>query len=349
MLSDARVVELTTEPGGALAGRLLAAYGADVVTVEPPEGHGIRHLPPWKGDGPDASVLFAYLGSGKRSVSGDLRETAFRDRVRTLIAGADVLIESYRPGELAELGLDPGQLIEDHRRLVICSISPFGQDGPRSRWRATSLIAAAAGGQMSMCGDFDQPPLNTAGHQGHYQAGLHSFSAILASLFAARRDGAGDWLDISIQEVQASTLEGSGPAALMVGAETGRLAGNTPFSQWGIHPCKDGYVGVASMPRQSYAVYDCIEHPELKEEPGFESGWNPEANEILAVLIPEWTARHTAEEIFEIAARHRAPFSMIPSPRQLLEWPGLQEIGFWREVEHPVLRRHPLPAGPPTV
>lgn len=118
------------------------------------------------------------------------------------------------------------------------------------------------------------------------------------------------------------------------------------LAQWGIHPCKDGYVGVAAMPRQSFAVYDRIGHPELKEDPAFASGWSPDANELLQVLIPEWTAQHTAQEIFDLASEFRAPFAMIPNARELLEWPALKEIGFWRTVEHPVLGEHPLPAGP---
>ncbi|MEO9255099.1 MAG: CoA transferase, partial [Tepidiformaceae bacterium] len=346
MLEGIRVVEVTTEPGGALAGRLLAAYGADVIVVEPPQGHAIRSLPPRASDDPNASILFAYLGSGKRSITIDFSDPADLATLRTLIDSADVVIESQEPGTPARVGLDPEVLIEASPRLVICSITPFGQDGPRAHWRATSITAAAAGGEMSVCGESDQPPLKTAGHQAHYQAGLHAFSAILSALYAVKRTGVGDWLDISIQEVQASTLEGVGPGALFTGLDAGRTAGNHPFAQWGIHECKDGYIGIASMPRQSFSVYDCIGHPELKDDPDFASGWSPVPNELLSVLIPEWTSTRTAEEIFEYAAGFRAPFSMIPTPKEILNWPGLADVGFWREVTHPVLGQHPLPSPP---
>ncbi|MBA4181407.1 MAG: hypothetical protein C0506_12520 [Anaerolinea sp.] len=346
MLHGIRVVELSTEVGGAFAGRLLAAYGADVVVVEPPGGHAIRSLPPRAGESPDDSILFAYLGAGKRSITADLDSVAGRDLVLRLIARADVVIDSYAPGALASKGIDVARLIESYPRLLVCSITPFGQDGPRAGWRATALTAAAAGGQMSMCGDPDKPPLKTAGHQAHYQAGLHAFSAITTGLFAATKTGIGDWLDISMQEVQASTLEGAGPIALFTGSEAGRTAGNKPFAQWGIHECADGYIGVAAMPRQSFAVYDCIGHPELKDDPAFASGWSPDANEVLGVLIPEWTAERTAADIFEYAAGFRAPFAMIPGPRELLEWPGLKDVEFWQEVDHARLGRHPLPSAP---
>ncbi len=346
VLEGTRVVELSSDVSGSFAGRLLAAYGADVIVVEPPGGHPIRSLPPRAGESPDESILFAYLGAGKRSVVLNIEDEEDAHRVRRLIAGAAVVIDSYAPGELAGFGLDPESLLSAHRSLVVCSVTPYGQDGPHSHWRATSLTAAAAGGQMSICGDADQPPLKQAGHQASYQAGLHAFSAIVTALYAAASTGIGDWIDISMQEVQTSTVEGAGPNAMNVGSEAGRNAGNTPFAQWGIHPCKGGYIGVAAMPRQSFAVYDCIGHPELKEDPAFASGWALEANEVLKVLIPEWTAERTAKEIFEHAAKFRAPFSMIPNARELLEWPGLQAVGFWKDVEHPVLGTHPLPSAP---
>jgi crotonobetainyl-CoA:carnitine CoA-transferase CaiB-like acyl-CoA transferase len=346
MLEAIRVVELSTEAGGAFAGYLLAKYGADVVVVEPPAGHPIRSMPPRIGANADASILFGFLGAAKRSVAADIGTPAGREFVTKLITNADVVIESYAPGRLASFGFDPAELIEANPRLVVCSVTPFGQQGPRANWRATALTAAAAGGQMSMCGDPDMPPLKTAGLQAYYQAGLHAFSAICTALFAAQQQGVGDWLDISMQDVQVSTLEGAGPAALFTGSEAGRIAGNRPFAQWGIHECKDGYIGVAAMPRQSYSVYDCIGHPELKEDPAFASGWSPDANAVLGEFIPEWTAERTAAEIFEHASRFRAPFAMIPDAKQLLEWPGLNDVDFWQYVDHPVLGRYPLPGGP---
>ncbi|HEY5477405.1 MAG TPA: CoA transferase, partial [Tepidiformaceae bacterium] len=345
MLEGSRVIELSADVAGAFTGRLLAAYGADVIVVEPPTGHAIRSLPPRAGNDPNQSILFAYLGAGKRSVTMDLDDPAAIRSLHDLIASADVVIDTYAPGHLASKGLDPAALIQEFPSLVVCSITPWGQSGPRASWRATALTAAASGGQMAVCGDPDMPPLKTAGHQAHYQAGLHGFSAALTALYAVSKSGIGDWIDISIQEVQASTLEGGGPNAVNTGSE-GSRGGNRTFAQWGIQECKDGFIGVAAMPRQSFAIYDAIGQPELKDDPAFASGWSPPANEVLSVLIPEWTAERNAADIFAHAAKFRAPFSMIPGPRELLEWPGLKDVRFWKEVEHPVLGRHPFPSGP---
>jgi crotonobetainyl-CoA:carnitine CoA-transferase CaiB-like acyl-CoA transferase len=202
---------------------------------------------------------------------------------------------------------------------------------------------------MVLCGDPDRPPLKTAGYQAHYQGALHAFSATLTALFAARRDGVGEHIDISLQEVQAASLEAAGPAAMVREVDAER-AGNQARAVWGIYRCADGFVGVASMPRQTPSVYRCIGHPELVDSPIFRDLIaNPEANDVISLLIGEWTTARTANEIFEESQRHRAPFSLIPTPRELLDWEPLRRRGFWREVEHPVLGSHSLPLLPFTV
>ncbi len=347
-LAGLRIVELSTDVAGAYAGRLLAMYGADVIVVEPEGGHSLRHLPPWPNDDrdPEDSILFAYLGAGKRSVRLDLATIEGIDAARRLVESADAVIDTHAPGELASLGLDLSALAEERPSLVVTQVTPYGQAGPKAHWRATSITAYAAGGQMNGTGDPDKPPLKTAGHQAYYQGGLHAFSATLTALYAARTSGVGDVLDISLQEVGAAKLEGSLPNALARGTEAGRTTGNATFAQWGIHPTADWWIGVAAMPRQSFAVYDLIGHPELKEDPAFRSGWSPAANEVLSVLVPEWIRERTAEEIFALANEVRAPVGMIPTPAQLLEWPHFKETGFWHYVDHPRLGRHPLPGGP---
>ena len=348
MLDGLRVIDLSADVGGAFAARLLAVYGADVVLVEPPEGHAIRHLAPHLSgaeDDADASILAAAYHAGKRSLTLDLGATEDRAVLEQLIAGADAVIESHAPGALAAKGVNLEALREQHPALVVTQVTPYGQTGPRAGWRATALTAAAGGGEMALCGEPDQEPLKTAGHQAHLQGGLHAFSATATALYAAAHTGIGDRIDLSLQELQNATLEGAGPAALTRGSDATR-GGNTILATFGIHPCADGYIGLAGLPRQSHSIYHCIEHPELKDDPLFNSGWSPEANGVLQVLVPEWTMRHTASEIFQLAVRYRTPFSMIPTPRELLEWPGLVATGFWHAVEHPLLGSHPLPAGP---
>lgn len=349
MLEGVRVVDLSREPGAAYAARLFALLGADVVKVEPPEGDPLRRRGPRRGDDGESSALFAYLNAAKRSAVLDPATDADRATLLRLIGRADVVFEDAAPGWWKARGVDFAALTEAHPRLVIVSLTPFGQDGPRAGWRATALTAHASGGQLALCGDPEDPPLKVAGQQAYYQGGLHAFSAALTALYAARRDGLGDRVDLSLQEVQAASLEGAGPIAMVREFDTGR-AGNQARAVWGIYPCADGYVGVASMARQTGSVYRCIEHPELAEDPRFADLLNnPEMNEVASMLIEEWTMARRAQEIFEASQRHRAPFSLIPTPRGLLDWAPLRASGFWNEVTHPTLGRHPLPGAPFTV
>ena len=156
---------------------------------------------------------------------------------------------------------------------------------------------------------------------------------------SGRRSGIGDWIDLSIQEVQAASLEGFGPAALVRGSEASR-AGNQARAVWGIYPCADGYVGLASMARQTPSVYECIGQPGFIGDPAFANLLlYPENNELISALIGEWTSTRTAREIWAESDKHRAPFALIPTPSELLEWPPLIAAGFWRTVDHPRLGR----------
>ncbi|MBN9492642.1 CoA transferase [bacterium] len=346
MLEHIRVIDLSTDVAGAYGAKLLAAFGADVIKVEPPGGDPTRQLNSIEPGNPDAGILFAYVNANKRGVVLDAGDPADHEQLCALLRRADVIIESGAPGEWATRGVDFASLLEERRSLLICSVTPFGQNGPRAHWRTTALTAFAAGGQMMLCGDPDKPPLKTAGHQAYYQAGLHVFASCATALFAVQRTGQGDWLDISIQEAQFACLEGAGPAAMTRGSDSERT-GNQLRATWGVYPCADGFVGVAAMARQTPTVYACIGHPELSEDP---ANLNllayPENNELVAALIGEWVSERTARQVYEDSGAFRAPFSLIPTPANLLTWGPLRERGFWREVDHPVLGRHSMPAAP---
>ena len=167
---------------------------------------------------------------------------------------------------------------------------------------------------MALFGEPDRPPILTAGHQAHLQAGLHAFAATLTALYAAERTGIGDHIDLSIQEAQAASLEGAGPAALVRGTDQERT-GNGMRATWGIHPCVDGWVGLAAMARQMDAVYQCIGRPELLERPEFtQTLRTAEADLAVRKAIQEWTTARTAQQIFEESQAHRGPFGLIPAP-----------------------------------
>jgi crotonobetainyl-CoA:carnitine CoA-transferase CaiB-like acyl-CoA transferase len=346
MLREFRVIDLSTDVAGAFGTKLLALYGADVIKVEGPEGDPTRQLDTDQAGTPDSSVLYAHLNTGKRSVVLDIREAEQRETLRQLLSSADVIVESGQPGEWRQRGIDLVEISGERASRIICSVTPYGQHGPQSQWRATALTAAASGGQMGLCGEPGRPPLKTAGHQAYYQSGLHVFASTLHAMLAAKRSGVGDQIDISLQEAQTAALEGAGPNAMVHGTDAER-GGNQMRATWGIYPCADGYVGINAMRRQTAAVYRCIGRPELADDPDFlDILVNPLHNELVQALILEWTASRTSAEIYAASQAHRAPFALIPEPEQLLASEHLQETGFWQEVDHPVLGSHRLPGSP---
>ena len=342
-LADLRVLDLSSGVAGAYGTKLLADWGADVIKVEPSGGDPTRRLGPRRGLDPDDSVLFAWLNTGKRSVVIDAGSPGGVERLLALLDAADLAVESGAPGEWAGRGIDLEEARTRRPQLVVCSVTPFGQDGPRAHWRATALTAFAPGGQMLLCVDEDRPPLKTAGFQAEYQGGLHVFAASMTALLAARRTGRGDHIDLSLQEVQGACLENAGPVAMVRGTDNSR-SGNQLRATWGIYPSADGHVGVSAMARQTASVYECIGHPELAAEPAYLNLLlNPEGNDVVEAFIGEWAAEHTSAEIFAEAGRHRAPFSLVATPAELLDSEALRQAGFWREIEHPRLGRHVVP------
>ena len=345
MLDSLRVVDLTDSVAGAYGTKLFAAFGADVVKVEPPGGDETRGGPS-VGELPDGSILGAYLHTGKRSVVLDGADVENRARLLALLRNADLIVES---GASVGRGINLAAVLKERPGMVLCSVTPYGQDGPHAAWRSTALTAAAAGGQMALCGEPGQPPLMTAGDQAGYQGGLHVFAASITALLGAARTGAGDHIDLSLQEIQAAGLEGAGPNAMVHGLDAERT-GNQMRATWGIYPCADGHVGVNAMRRQTAAVYECIGHPELAEDPSFLNILvNPEYNDVVEAFILEWTATRTQAEIYTESQRYRAPFALIADPATLLASEHLRVTEFWSYVDHPELGRHAVPGTPVVV
>ena len=138
-LQGVRVIDLSNGVAGAYGAKLLAAWGADVIKVEPPEGDPTRQRLPRVGDSPDGSILFAYLNTGKRSVVVDPMTREGIEAVTDLVQGADVVIESHAPGWWARRGLDLEAMRKAHPSLIVCSVTPYGQTGPQAgRHRRTS-------------------------------------------------------------------------------------------------------------------------------------------------------------------------------------------------------------------
>lgn len=312
-LEGVRVVEL---PGGIASGfatRQLAGYGADVIRVE-----GLSDLPPLTDD--EAT----YLNAGKRLVN------AADVDLEALCLDHDIVVEEGTPGRLP---FDLASLRRDKPSLVVTSISPFGQTGPHAQYQSTNAVSFAAGGIMSLTGDFFREPLVTGGSQAQYFGGLHAFAATATAYLAAVLQGEGDWLDISLQECAAGTLELYGPMTSYIGGEGMPRMGNQTRAEWGIYPCLDGYAGLFALQRQIPALFDAMEDPELLEGEWLDPTYRAANTEELVAKMYVFTTGKTKAEMMDIGRTKHVPIGVALTPAELLETPGLQERNFWDEVD----------------
>jgi CoA:oxalate CoA-transferase len=350
-LEGITVLELGEDVAAPFSGRLLATYGATVLKIEPPgRGDPSRGAGPFPDSGPhlERSALYLYLNAGKQSITLDMEQESGRALVRRLAEQADILIENYPTGLLEERGLGFGRLRATNPRLVYVSLGAFGRTGPWSRWRATNLIAMAAGGQMELTGDPEREPLKPGGEQADYQLGLNGFSAALAGLWDALEHGEGDLVEISAQEVMASTLEGSLAAYAYSGREVWKeRRGNVVSSMMGIYPCADGYLGIHAMPRNVPFLFRTMAREDLASDPRFN---NPagrlQNDDALRAEIYAWAADQKKHEIYARAGSMRGPIAFVHDMADLFSSPQLAERGFLRRVDHPVAGPLTYP-GPP--
>lgn len=210
-LDGVRVLDLTRMFAGPCATAVLADLGAEVVKVEEPRigDPTRRNLPLWGSDnGEGESAYFMSLNRGKRSVTLDLKSDAGAAAVRELIGTCDVLVENYRPGVMARLGLDHETLAATHPRLVYCSLSGFGATGPLRDKISFDLVNQAMAGTIDLTGDPDDRPVRIGVPVGDMAGGLYVAIAALAGLRARERTGLGSWIDLSLHDVLISLLAG---------------------------------------------------------------------------------------------------------------------------------------------
>ena len=284
-LQGFRVIEVATGEAVALAARVMAGYGAEVIKVEPPGGDPSRGVGPFPREsvGPETGAAWHFFHGGKKSVVLDLTGAAGRQVVQALAGQAQLLLTDVPAAERDALGLTREQLRAAGPALSVISVTPYGEQGPYAGWSASEITEFAVGGQMSLMGDPGREPLKAFHNQAECQASLHVLGAALAALLAART-GAGQYVEISVQEVQASTLEAQGPMALN-GDElpAGLLRmGNGGRATWGQFQCKDGYVGCFVNVMNLPSFFRAIGHPELLERAGDDEFIRGECYKIVA-------------------------------------------------------------------
>ncbi len=315
------VIDLTTTIAGPYCTRLLADLGADVIKIEAPGGDMMRTRPP----APDGySRVFGQLNAGKRSVVLDLKRPEDVQAVRKLVARADLLVENFRPGVMARLGLDYPQLAEINPRLIYCAISGYGQTGPSAGAPAYAPVVHAASGydlaHLAYQEDGRERPDWCGVFVADVLAGLHAFAAIGPALHLRERTGRGQLVDVSMFEAMLGLCLTETQFAQADG-EVVRMFGPTQTA--------DGYVMAAVASEKSFvSLCEAAGRPELTKDPRFEQYAERRRNwKQFVEEIEKWSTTLTTAECMAVLDRHGVPASPYRSVAEVLRDPQLAHRG----------------------
>jgi crotonobetainyl-CoA:carnitine CoA-transferase CaiB-like acyl-CoA transferase len=367
-LAGLRVLELADEKGQ-FCGKLLGDLGADVVKIEPPGGEPCRHVGPFLDDIPhaDRSLSFWYHNTSKRGITLNLETPDGCALFRRLATGADVILETFRPGFLRTLGLDHASLCATNPGLVLCSLTPFGQTGPWRDYLSSDLLHMAAGGEMASCG-YDEtdvpnaPPIAPGGGNAWYMGCHYAYMAIMAALVYRTVSGQGQAIDASIHEACALTTESAVANYVyrdeVLKRQTGRhhAIAPTPRTQF---LAKDGLYVTALIsgglnPRtvkilaelmEPYGMAADLRDPKYQDPAVVTAHAVHIIDDVLAAFI----ASLPAEEAYHAAQERGLTWGAVRPPEALLDDPHLHDRGFWKQVEHPELGRSYIYPGEPAI
>ena len=269
-LSHLRVLDLTQRLAGPYGTQMLGDLGAQIIKLEPPGGDPTHKTPPHFVAG--ESTYYLSFNRNKRSIIIDLKEPRGRELLRELLGKCDVLVENNRPGAMARLGLDYATLKNEFPGLVYCSISGFGQDGPDAQRGALDPIVQAVSGGMSLTGEVGGKAVRAGIPIGDICAGMYAATGILAALLRREKTGLGEFIDISMLDVQIAMLGYQGAAYLASGQVPG-LQGRTHDS-YALAYCvsaKDGVdVMIAANAQRAFeALAKAIGRPDIINDPRF--------------------------------------------------------------------------------
>jgi crotonobetainyl-CoA:carnitine CoA-transferase CaiB-like acyl-CoA transferase len=335
LLNRVKVIEFCQVAAGPFCGMLLADYGADVIKIEPLQGDSMRSWPPQNGG---YSENFASLNRGKRSIALDLKSDADLGLARRLVLESDVLVENNRPGVMSRLGLGWDWFSKHKPSLIYCSISAFGQTGPRSREGGFDVTIQAATGVMSVTGEPDGAPVKCGVPLSDFTAGLYAAFSISAMLTRVRDGGAGGHIDvpmfattIAVSALQTSEYFGSGVNPRRLGSAHPR---NAPYQAFA---ASDAWFVVAAGNNRLWSqVCSIVERSELVEHPDFATpALRAKHQGALFDILSPIFLQHTALEWLRAFQGAGVPCAPINNYQQALSDPQAAHLKLVEPAELP--------------
>lgn len=331
-LDGIKVLELARVLAGPWAGQILSDLGADVIKIERPgQGDETRTWGPPYVEGKNGENLSAAyyhaINRGKRSILADFNNKEDIALVVSLIKEADVVIENYKVGDLKKFGLDYESVRKLNPKLIYCSVTGFGQDGPYASRPGYDLIIQAMGGIMDITGEAEREPMRTGVAYVDVFTGTYSAVAIQAALFSRTKTGEGQHIDMSLLDVQVSVLANQALNYLVSGKPPRRMGNAHPnVVPYQAFETSDGYMIIAVGNDGQFKNFcNVLELPEVRDDPRYAS--NGERNKNRATLIPalmEKTRKRTREDLLAALEKAGVPAGPIRSIDEVFADPQVQ-------------------------
>jgi benzylsuccinate CoA-transferase BbsE subunit len=362
LLGHIRVLDLA-DPKGVYCTKLLADLGADVIKIERPGGDPMRNIGPFFHDEPDPekSLYWFQFNTSKRSITLNVENADGREVLKKLVKTADVMVETLPPGHLEQMGLGYQALTELNPRLILTSITPFGQTGPYRDFKGSDMIAQSMAGLMYLAGFPEDPPNLIYGSQAYHSASVQAMVGTMIALYARELTGEGQQVDVSLQEAVLIAQETAMQHYDMRKEIRRRSARPPVIPGFGLYECKDGHaysMVVAGYGAGWDAVVDWMDSEGMAgdlKDPKWDEMWGV-VNDLKALIAllsdapklmvrleqfahisgiySAFLASHTKAELFDAAAERGIMLAPVQTVKDLAESPQLAALGYFVDVEH---------------
>jgi crotonobetainyl-CoA:carnitine CoA-transferase CaiB-like acyl-CoA transferase len=337
-LAGLKVLELARVLAGPWTGQILADLGADVIKVESPEGDSTRQWgPPWLEHGGERTAAYYHAcNRGKRGIVADFRNADDLARLKGLIAEADVVIENFKPGTLVKFGLDYDALAEANPALVYCSITGFGQDGPRRDEPGYDFVVQGMSGFMTLTGEPDGAPMKMGISVSDLSCGVWAANAVQAALLMRHRTGKGQWVDMALMDCSVAMLANQALSHFATGENPPRMGNaHAQVGPYGVYAVADGHVILAPANDGLFQkLMKLLDRGELARDPRFASnGGRIEHRAPLESAIAEATSGWNQAELLAACREAGVPAGPINDLDAVFADPQVQARGLKIELD----------------
>lgn len=343
-LSGITVIDLSQIYNGPYATFMMAAAGARVIKIEPPEGEPLRK----RGVVGGAALPFAMLNASKESVVLDLKSPEGMDALRDLVRTADVMVENFAPGTTKRLGIDAETMQALNPRLIYASSTGYGVDGPYRTYPAMDLTVQAMSGIMSITGFADRPPVKAGPALCDFFAGVHLYGAVATALFDRERTGVARRVSVAMQDAVYASLSSS--LGMVWGAReaeapppprTGNRHGGMAESPYNVYPTSDGWIAIICVgDRQWHRLCEAMERADLISDPRFATlKERVAAMDEVDAVVGGWTSQRSKEQAFAKLMADGVPCAPVRTLSEVMQDENMHARGSLQWQDHPQLGR----------